>query len=309
MKTLAAPGDTWGIPGPTFLFGLTVLGVAAIGLTLLLRRGISRGRAGGAARPVSDPFALALLSGGVNRVVEAAIAGLRARGLVDAVSGGGVTVRSWSTSGLHPVELAVHHAIGNGCTRVWTIAKDPGVVSTIEPLRTRLELDGLFLSASQRTTFRLVGLLVAPVIALGVLRALAGSANGKPISNLLFLLVFLGLAQLFLLRQPAPLSGRAVRETIRAESSRNSHLQPSYNPSWAAYGAGGAALGVALFGTASLIAADPAFAAEAQIRQAAAANSSGSYVDSGGSSCSSSSSCSGGSSCGGGGCGGGGCGG
>jgi hypothetical protein len=80
------------------------------------------------------------------------------------------------------------------------------------------------------------------------------------------------------------------------------HLSPGQSPSYATYGAAGAAMGVALYGAASLYTMDPAFAAEAEIQRISA---------SGGTSGSSSSCGSGSSSCGGGGggCGGGGCGG
>jgi hypothetical protein len=78
------------------------------------------------------------------------------------------------------------------------------------------------------------------------------------------------------------------------------HLRPDSSPSWSTYGPGAAALGVGLFGTAAIWAADPAFAADAEIqRQSIGSNGWTGGSDGGG----------GGSSCGGGGCGGGGCGG
>ena len=43
----------------------------------------------------------------------------------------------WSTGGLHPVEVAVHRAIGRGCSRVSTIAQDAEVVAALAPLRNR----------------------------------------------------------------------------------------------------------------------------------------------------------------------------
>lgn len=79
------------------------------------------------------------------------------------------------------------------------------------------------------------------------------------------------------------------------------HLSPTQAPASGTYGAAGAAMGVALFGTASLWALDPAFAAQAEIQRNYASASSGGYSDGGGHGDSDSGD---GSSCGGGGCGG-----
>ena len=53
-------------------------------------------------------------------------------------------------------------------------------------------------------------------------------------------------------------------QAVLAESrTRSRHLAPSLAPSWATYGVAGAAMGVALYGTAAIWAADPAFAGAA----------------------------------------------
>jgi hypothetical protein len=92
-------------------------------------------------------------------------------------------------------------------------------------------------------------------------------------------------------------TGRALRQ-VKTDSR---HLSPQMTPSLTTYGATGAAMGVAVFGAASLYAMDPAFAAEAEIQRVGA----GGPLTTGGGDGGSSGSCGGG----GGGCGGGGCGG
>jgi len=114
-----------------------------------------------------------------------------------------------------------------------------------------------------------------------------------------------------------PRRTRAARAALRSLRRRHNHLAPMYAPAYASYGAAGAAMGIAIFGPASLWAIDPGFAAEAGVaREMTASGTMGSGWTGGGSSCGSSSgggsscgsSSGGGSSCGGGG-GGGGCGG
>jgi uncharacterized membrane protein YgcG len=133
--------------------------------------------------------------------------------------------------------------------------------------------------------------------------------HNKPVTYLTILLIVLVIAQLAFLLGGAPTRTKAGDREAYDHASRYEHLDPSLKPAWSAYGATGAAMGVAVFGTGALISADPAFAAEAQLRQISGSGSSSSGYTSSGSSCSSSSSCSSGSSCSSSSCGGGGCGG
>jgi uncharacterized membrane protein YgcG len=97
----------------------------------------------------------------------------------------------------------------------------------------------------------------------------------------------------------------AADNGLRAVRKQHEYLAPHQSPSFATYGATGAAMGVALYGTAALYTMDPAFAAEAEVQRMNAAGGSGGSTDSSSSSCSGgSSSCGGGGGCGGGGCGG-----
>jgi uncharacterized protein (TIGR04222 family) len=302
MDDLAAPDDTWGISGPVFLVGYLVLAAVSVWITVLARRGAVAGSAGPAAPTELDPFALALLAGGEVRALQAALAGLRARDLITSRGSGKLAAQRPLPRGVHPLEAAVHRAIGKGPTKASKLLGDERVRSALAPLRPRLEGAGLVPTGPQKAARRAAALLLVPVFALGVFRFVAGVANDKPVTYLVIVLGVLAVVELVFLVGRTPARTKAGDKVLLQHTGRHEHLEPSLNPSWQTYGASGAALGVALFGAGALIAADPAFAAEAGIRQIAASSAS-SYTDTG-SSCSSSS-CSGGSSCGGGGgCGG-----
>jgi len=64
-----------------------------------------------------------------------------------------------------------------------------------------------------------------------------------------------------------PWRTRTADRVLRWLRHRHNHLAPRHNPAYATYGAAGAAMGVALYGTAALWAMDPGFAEQAQIQQ------------------------------------------
>lgn len=141
-----------------------------------------------------------------------------------------------------------------------------------------------------------------------MLRLVSGLFSGRPVGYLLLTLVALLIVTLVLRR--VPMLTRAGRAALRSVRSQHTHLAPASAPAYATYGAAGAAMGVALYGTASLWALDPGFAEQAEIQRQAAAGSGWSGGSDGSSGGGDSSGSDGGSSCGGGGgCGGGGCGG
>ncbi|GAA3391063.1 TIGR04222 domain-containing membrane protein [Cryptosporangium minutisporangium] len=291
MRTLAASGDTWGISGPAFLLTYVLFAALAIGATIVVRRALTRGPAPQTLLPLTDPMLVALLRGGPTLAVPTAIAALRSRHLVAAVPSGGIVASRPTAEGLGPVEAATLRAVASGRTRPWTILADGNVQAAISAAWFRLERDGLVPSARRRTYYRLAGLAPVPVLLLGIARFVAGVAGGKPVGVLTVLLATLFVVELVFLLVSPPLTTRAGRAAVRQEVRRHEHLRPSYRPAWGAYGSSGAAMGVALFGTASLTAADPAFAVAAGIPSAGATGSPHYSSDSSGSSCSSSSSC------------------
>ena len=190
--------------------------------------------------------------------------------------------------GVTPLDSAIYHAAGRHA-RTRELRDDQWVRSALDQLRDDLERRGLAISGATRRTARRWGLA-------------AGISADKPV-GLLFVELVIDSAICVLLLRVRRIATRAAVKGTAELRTRHGHLSPSQSPAYATYGATGAAMGVALFGTVSLYSMDPAFAAEAEIHRQ-------SLINAGGSTSSSSSCGSGGSSCGGGGgCGGGGCGG
>ncbi|SCE65107.1 TIGR04222 domain-containing protein [Micromonospora matsumotoense] len=314
MNTLAAPGDTWGIPGPLFLKLYLLVAVVAVVGTLLHRR-----RATAGPDPVTadqlGPQQVAYLNGGDQLAIWAALGGLRAAGAIDVRPDRRLIAAGPTPTGVTPLDHAIRHAARQPVA-AQKLGRDSGVARALEQLRQGLEQRGLLIDADGVRALRRGRNLLLVLLALGVVRLVAGLVNARPVGWLLVALLVLGVALALLARTPR--RTRTANVLLRRLRQSSHHLSPDSAPAYATYGAAGAAMGVALFGTASLYALDPGFAAQAEIqRQALNASSGSSYSGSSGTSCggsSSSSSCSGGSSssCGGGGSscgGGGGCGG
>jgi uncharacterized protein (TIGR04222 family) len=301
---LAATGDTWGIPGPSFLALYLVLIVAVAVASSVHRRILFRGPSLVSATGLG-PQQVAYLGGGARLAVYTAIGGLRAAGAIGAGPGRTLVQTGPLPSGVTPLDRAVHHAAGRQ-VRAREVGSDQWVASALEELRAGLERGGFTVTREQRRAAMMWGIAGGALVLLGIARIVDGVQNDKPVGFLIPLLFLAGVVTVVMLVRAAATRTRAATRAIRELRRRNHHLSPSQQPSFATYGATGAAMGVALFGTGTLFAMDPAFAAEAEIERAAAYSAgAGSAGTSGG--------CSGGSSCGGGGggggCGGGGCGG
>jgi uncharacterized protein (TIGR04222 family) len=291
--------DTWGISGPVFLlyFGSAVVVVAI--LATLHRRALFAGDAGTDVERLG-PQQIAYLNGRGKLAVYTSLGGLRAAGAIGSGPDKTLTQSGPLPSGVTPLDTAVYNAAGRRI-RARDVATDQWVIAAIDQLRTGLEASGLAITAGQRRTARLWAVLGGALVAFGVARLAAGIANDKPVDFLVFAIAAAVIITVLMLRKSSATATRAADNGVgRLRTSRN-HLFPGQSPAFATYGATDAAMSVALFGTASLYAIDPEFAAGAGIQQASALGSSGSG---GGSSCSSGSSCGGGGGCGGGGCGG-----
>jgi uncharacterized protein (TIGR04222 family) len=300
---------TWGIPGPTFL--VLYLGAAAVITVLGV---VHRRRLFAGASDVQvdrlGPQSVAYLNAGPRLAVYTALGGLRAADAIGTADDKTLVQTGPMPSGATPLDSAVYNAAGKRI-QARTLHADPWVVAAVNQLRDSLESAGLAVPAGHRRTARTWALVGVAVVIVGVIRALAGASNNRPIGFLLLSIVaVLVLFGFGLFRIPN--QTRAATKALADLRTRHAHLAPASSPAYATYGASGAAMGVALYGSSTLFAIDPAFAAEAEVQRVAALGSTGSSYDagSGGSSCSSGSSCGGGgggSSCGGG--GGGGCGG
>lgn len=301
-------GDTWGVPGPTFLIGYLVLAAVVVAATMLARRRLFAGTAVPGHHQLT-PQQVALLHGGSQRALHASLGGLRAAGAIGVGPDGALMPAGQLPAGSTALDTAVYNAAARRL-RARSLPADAWVVTALGELRTGLEAAGLTVGHRAGQTARRWALLTLGVGVLGLLRVAAGWAADKPVGYLIpIVVVILVVAVVQLAKVPA--ATRAGTEAVTALRRQNHYLSPTQSPSYATYGAGSVAMGVALFGTTSLYAADPAFAAEAGIqRNDTSGGSSGGGFDGGGSSSGGGDSSGGGSSCGGGGgCGGGGCGG
>ncbi len=306
----AASGDTWGISGPAFLtfFLLSAGGLLVLGT--IHRATVFGGSRDAATRPLGAQQA-AYLHGGSRLALYASLAALRATGAIGSDPADRTLVQTGPMpAGSTPLDTAVYNAAARK-PKTRDLGQDSWVKNALEQLRAGIESSGLALSSTQRGNVRVWGFAALLLLAVAVFRLIAGLANDKPVGFLLLAMVPVAImAFVQLLRVPN--ATRAGRSALRRTRAGQAHLAPAMSPSYATYGRNDAAMGVALYGTASLWAMDPAFATEAEIQRAAAGSGyDGSSFSSGGDSGGSSSSCGGGgSSCGGGGgCGGGGCGG
>jgi uncharacterized protein (TIGR04222 family) len=246
--------NTWGISGPQFLllylvaFAVTVLGVVLAG-----RRALASD--GGAAGPAHlDPYEAAELNGGGALVATTAVSNLLRSGRLASSSrrrGQPARLVTGKAPGprTHPVEWAVYQAVADGPNRR---LKDVQAAlegsSALAAVRERLRRAGLAPTPEQRARCRAAGLLFLPLLALGVARVVAGSANGRPVGFLVALLVVtVVVAAVLVLRVPnATGLGRRTLQRLRAEQPR-----PSAGASPAEL-----SMGTALFGAGALWAAD-----------------------------------------------------
>lgn len=306
MDTLAASGHTWGIPGPTFL--ALYLGAIAVALvTVLVRRHtMAAGRRVPGTDHLTAPQA-AYLTGGSELAVYSSIAALRAGGLITGAPGKTLASAAPLPDGAPPLDAAIYRLLQRTPSTVYAVRNNAQVKSELDRLRDELERYGLALGEDDRRAYRNTTLLLAALTVLGVVRLAFGLINGAAIWYLVIIVLALGITTL-VLRSRTPWMTRAGRDALAGMRTRYQYLSPAQSPAWDTYGMTGLAMGVALWGTASLYTYDAAFATEAEIQRQSAASTSGGVSGDAGSSWSGSDSGGsdgGGSSCGGGGCGGG----
>lgn len=290
----AAATDTWGIPGPTFLLYFVIALVAASAIAAVARRVIFGGPSHWAIAPLA-PQQVAYLNGSESRAICASITGLRSSGALGSESGAMAQTGSMQ-AGATPLDTAIYNAAGR---RVLArdLKHDQWVKAAVGQLQQDLQRSGYATTGAQRRLARMWALLPAAVVLLGLVRVVAGAADDKPVGTLVLLLIVAVIAAVVALVKANRKATFSTTKALRQIKTDSRHLSPQLTPSLTTYGATAAAMGVAVFGAASLYAMDPAFAAEAEIQRVGA----GGPLGSGGSG----SSCGGGSCGGGGGCGGG----
>jgi uncharacterized protein (TIGR04222 family) len=304
---LAAAGDTWGISGPTFLVFFISALIGVVVLSAIHRRILFAGRSGGDAARL-HPQQVAYLTGRDRLAVYASLGGLRAAGAIGSGPDRTLTQTGPLPTGATPLDVAIYNAAGRRI-RARDVNTDQWVTGAVRQLREGLEADGFAVAPGQRRTARVWALVAVVVLVAGAARLVDGMQNDRPVF-FLFPLVFVAAVTAVLVYARANVAQtHAAARALRELRVRHLHLSPRHSPSYATYGSSDAAMGVALFGTASLFASDPAFAADAEVQRvnASGGGDGGSSSSGGGGSCGGGSSCGGGG--GGGGCGGGGCGG
>ncbi|MFE9918774.1 TIGR04222 domain-containing membrane protein [Micromonospora sp. NPDC005553] len=308
MTVHAASGDTWGISGPTFLRYYIAAAILLVAIVAYQRFRLAVGSSGAMTADPLGPQQVAYLNGGPQLAVHSALGGLRGSGAVAVRPDRRLTTVGAAPTGLTPLDQAIHWA-AHQHSRVRDLPQDERVRVALHQIRNGLEERGLLTNDAQRARARFWATLLIALLGLGVLRFVSGLFSGRPVGYLLMTLAALLIVTLVLRR--VPMLTRAGRAALRSVRRQHTHLAPASAPAYATYGAAGAAMGVALYGTASLWALDPGFAEQAEIQRQAAAGSGWSGGSDGSSGGGDSSGSDGGSSCGGGGggCGGGGCGG
>jgi uncharacterized protein (TIGR04222 family) len=277
---LAITSDTWGISGPTFLVAYLVLAAAVLLAAMRARRALTDPRPD---RPFGDPGAhphdVAHLNGGAELAVTSALAAMHLKGTV-APSKGQIHAVGRPAPGDDALERAIHLTTGSAVARRRLPLHRP-VQTALDGIEKRLVAAGFLLSDAERRRIRSIGWWLVAVAGLGLLRLLAGIADGKPVGFLLVALLAVSLGAGVLLAW-APRRTRSGDRLLARLKVDHHELAPDSRPDWIAYGPAAAALGVGIFGTSALWASDPAFAEELAMQRATSGGDGGSASYGGG---------------------------
>lgn len=303
-------GPTWGIEGPDFLGWYVTAGCLLAASVFLLR--LFTGGLLPFYRKVDPhslgPLDLAYLSGGPFHVVSVSHwvwtrqssgqPSPEERRFLDA---------NWQDPLLQAVGGLARYP---GSTPTSCLA-DPSVQSQLRGRHRRLARLGLLRGRGVMLVLKALKWASILLLALGVVRIVAGMLNGRDFMNLVGA-VMAGIFAFVVLTVKIPAITQPGVQVLRELRRENQDLRPDKTAGYAGVAPYRVALGAALFGAAGLWTAAPAYASAMGVPAAGAGAGGGTYYGDPVSSSSSSSSGSGGSSScggGGGGCGGGGCGG
>ncbi|MFD0823862.1 TIGR04222 domain-containing membrane protein, partial [Micromonospora zhanjiangensis] len=196
----------------------------------------------------------AYLNAGDRLAVYTALGWLRSADAVGIAPDGMLTTTGPMPTGSTPLDQAVYNAAGKRI-RARDLTGDQWVRTALDELRQDLVRRGLAVDPARRGLALIFQLLTWTLLGLGAFRLVNGLSNGKPIGYLLITVV--GLAICFALTGRTPRRTRAGSAAVASLRDRNRHLAPNKSPAYTTYGSAGAAMGIALFGTASLWAMDP----------------------------------------------------
>ncbi|MGH3823326.1 MAG: TIGR04222 domain-containing membrane protein [Pseudonocardiaceae bacterium] len=269
MSPLAASNVTWGITGPDFLLGYGVLALVVLLRIMVARWRLAAGPAGTATGELSGrPHDIAYLNGGPELAVLSALSSMRVAGTVVAEGPGRLRAAEPLDPDADHLERAVHLAAAVPISRRELLTNQI-VRTALEKPRQRLEAAGLLLGARQQRRIKRTGLWMVAVGGLGLLRLLAGAANGAAVGYLTLELLAVGIVAAILLNRAPERSRRGAAELKRLRVEHN-ELAPGMRPDWTTYGPALAGLGVGIFGAGALWASDPAFAADVEAQRVTA---------------------------------------
>jgi uncharacterized protein (TIGR04222 family) len=294
--------------GPEFLAFYAVAFLTACGLAWTLRSA-ARGASGALPSGIHlDPYQIAYLNGGATHAVNAAIAALYHRDILQ-VNESDATVKVLQPQAQlpHPLEQAVHNAAyANGTGRVAVRDVRAAVAKTVERLADGLKKSGLLVADDDARRARVRSTLVALAVpAMGAVKVVVGLSRNRPVTFLVLACVFTAIVAvaLFARRPHRTRRGDSALRGLRSSNGRLLTNVPQVGPE-------AMVLGVALFGLNFLSETSLSFLTRTLRPKNSATFSTDGCGGSGcGGASSCGSSCGGGGGCGGGGCGGGGCGG
>lgn len=270
-------GETWGVSGSAFLFMYAVIALVTLGAVLRVRHTLRAGLPSRGDDLDRRPEYLAYLNGGRDLALYAALSAMHVDGSITTADRAAGMVRAGGPVPPHGSRL--QRAIHAGTTRLTLrrgLVHAPGVARELDDIGDRLVRSGLLLSDTARGRYRATAFWMPAVLALGFVRTMAGTANGRPVGYLVVAMLLVGVAFLVLVLQ-TPLRTVAGDAVLTEQRERHTGLSPSMRPDWVSVGAGGAALSVGVFGVGALFAAQPVFAEELAVQKSAALGGGGGY--------------------------------
>ena len=228
---IPSDNDTWGISGPAFLLAYVVLAVAAGVTAVLTRRRLADGSSQRrVSRPDGRPYDVAYANGGADLALCAALSAMHRAGTLSTTGRGVVVAARRPDSRADELERAIHHAAAVPVSRHRLVAAG-AVASALHRIEQRLIADGLLLSAPDRQRIRMTGAWLLAVAALGVVRVMAGYANGRPVVFLVVAVVLVfGLGLRAAAdprgRRPAAAAGGRPPRAVAVDEARLGRLRP-----------------------------------------------------------------------------------
>jgi uncharacterized protein (TIGR04222 family) len=261
VNLLTSDNVTCGITGPEFLAAYGLLFLVSLFGTIVLRWWLAAVPAGVATGNLSEqPYDIAYVNGGPGLAVLSALTSMRVAGTILAQGRGRVRAGQPLGDGADELERAIHLAAVEPITR-HELLTNRVVRMALDSTRQRLESAGSLLSTRQRRRIKLAALWMVAVAVLGLVRLVAGAANGAAVGYLIEELVVVGIAATILICT-APRASRRGTAQLKDLRARHPELAPRMRANWRAYGPAVAGLGVGIFGAGALWASDPALATD-----------------------------------------------